>query len=188
MKKKNKQVKEISVVEQEIKIDTDVLKYAENVTQRKYLRELEVESGIVEQAAHMQTAFSFITAAVFMVAPIACEYRGQNVSLNVIFFIFVVITIPMLLSLIFATMAHDRHKHAEEADGKQSYDYIIENEKWFKEEKGRLDYSIQLNIELQESKARQNERRLIWLRASSVCFYISVGLCFMSFIIYIIMM
>ena len=184
MKKKNKQ-NEISIVEQEVKTDIDVLKYAENVTQRKYLRELEVESGIIEQAAHMQTAFSFITAALFMVAPIACEYRGQNVSLNTIFFIFAIISIPMFLSLIFATMAHDRRKHAEEADGRKSYDYIIENEKWFKEEKGRLDYTIQLNIELQESIAKQNDRRLIWLRASSMCFYISVGLCLISLIIYI---
>ena len=174
--------------EQEIKTDIYVLRYAEKVTNRKYLRELEVESGIIEQASHMQTAFSFITAGVFMVAPIACEYRGENVSLNTIFFIFSAITIPLLVSLLFATMAHDRKKHDEEADGKKSYLYFLQNEDWFKEEKGQLYYSIQLNIELQKSIAQKNEERLKSLRLSSMFFYVAIFLCFICFIVYLIIM
>ncbi len=188
MKKNKKRENKPSIPEQELQTDINVLKYAKKVTKRKYLRELEIESGIIEQSAHMQAAFSFITAVVFMVAPIACEYRGPNISLNYIFLMFVLITIPIVLSLLFATLAHDRIKHDEEEDGEALYQYILQNEDWFKNEKGQLDYEIQLNIILQKSITETNESRLNYLRASSKCFYIGIGVSLICFVIYLLAM
>ena len=36
--------------------------------------------SLIQQASNMQTAFSFSTAALFMIAPIAVEYRGNMCS------------------------------------------------------------------------------------------------------------
>jgi len=49
----------------------------------KYEAELKREDSLIQQSSHMQTAFAFMSAAVFMLVPIILEYRG---SLSLIFF------------------------------------------------------------------------------------------------------
>lgn len=172
----------------EIITDIAVLQYAEQATQRKYRREVEIENGIISQSGQMQAAFSFVTAAIFMVAPIACELRGNKMSLNLVLAIFTVVSLAMICSLVFATMAHQRIKHNEEDDADILNKYILKNEEWFKDEKFRIDFQTQTNILLQKSLAETNERRLIWLRASTYSFYTAIGLCVIGFIIYIVNM
>lgn len=172
----------------EIPTDLSVLKFAEQVTHNKYQRELEVESGIIAQAGQMQAAFSFVTAAIFMVAPVACEYRGEKISLNLILMIFTVISVAMVCSLVFATLAHQRRKHNEEEDAGNLNNYILENEKWFNNEKYRVDYLTQTYIELQGSMVKINETRLKWLRMSTYSFYVAIALCCLGFVVYVLNM
>ena len=42
----------------------------------KYDAEEKRELNLIQQSSQMQTAFSFMTAAVFMAVPICIEYRG----------------------------------------------------------------------------------------------------------------
>lgn len=187
MGKKSKRNVEVKNVD-EIPTDLSVLKFAEQITHNKYQRELDIESGIIAQAGQMQAAFSFVTAAILMVAPVACEYRGEKLSLNLILAIFSVISVAMVCSLLFATLAHQRRKHNEEEDAKKLNDYIIENEKWFKDEKYRVDYLTQTYIELQSSMVQINETRLKWLRASTYSFYVAIALCILGFVVYVLNM
>ena len=187
MGKKSKKNNAVNSVD-EIPTDLGVLKFAEQVTRNKYQRELDVESGIIAQAGQMQAAFSFVTAAILMTAPVACEYRGEKISLNLILAIFAVISVAMVCSLVFATLAHQRRKHNEEEDAGKLNDYILENKKWFKDEKYRVDYLTKTYIELQSSMAQINETRLKWLRASTYSFYVAIALCVLGFIVYVLNM
>ena len=105
----------------------------------KYESEVKREDSIIQQASHMQTAFSFITAALFMVAPIVIENKG---SLSLTFFLiaFSSITFALLLSLFLATMAQNRKKNATFPDVCSMRDYVKENESYFENEDQRQKY------------------------------------------------
>ena len=60
----------------------EVFAFIGEMAKVKYENEIRREESIIQQASQMQTAFSFITAALFMVAPIAIEYRGTVLSLS----------------------------------------------------------------------------------------------------------
>ena len=70
-------------------IDNDEAKnilyeYALELAQEKYDYEIQREQELVQQSGQMQSAFSFMTAALFMVLPIALEY-GDNLP-KILFF------------------------------------------------------------------------------------------------------
>ena len=50
--------------------------YIKELSLLKYDAEEKRELNLIQQSSQMQTAFSFMTAAVFMALPICIEYRG----------------------------------------------------------------------------------------------------------------
>ena len=83
--------------------------YLNEYAKFRYENELRREDSIIRQASQMQTAFSFVTAAMFMVAPIVIEY-SRKLSLTFFLIVFSSITIALLFSLLFATLAQNREK------------------------------------------------------------------------------
>ena len=59
----------------ENKIQRDITAHIKELALLKYEDELRREDSLINQASQMQTAFSFTSAALFMVAAIAVEYR-----------------------------------------------------------------------------------------------------------------
>ena len=74
-----------------------------------YANEERREDSLIQQATNMQTAFSFVSAAVFMVAPIVIEYRGK-LPLEFFLIVFALISGLLLACLFCATMAQRRSK------------------------------------------------------------------------------
>ena len=56
--------------------------YLNEYAKFRYENELRREDSIIRQASQMQTAFSFVTAAMFMVAPIVIEYSLSLIHIS----------------------------------------------------------------------------------------------------------
>ena len=88
-------------------IADDCYKYIKNVAEIIYESEEQRKVSIIQQASYMQTAFSFVIAAVFMVTPVMLEHRG-NLSETFFFIAVSSISFFLIASLFFATMAQNR--------------------------------------------------------------------------------
>ena len=130
----------------------------------------------------MQTAFSFVTAAIFMVAPIVIEY-SRKLSLTFFLIVFSSITIALLFSLLFATLAQNREKSKNFIDVSDFIKYVENNENDFEDENQRLKYIIDTYGDIQKDKAIINDKRVKLIRISMWMFYIALGLCAFWFII-----
>ena len=84
--RKNKQAEQNQMVAAQYR-------YIKELAIMKYDAEERREQNLLQQSSQMQTAFSFMTAAVFMALPICIEYRGV---LGLKFF---------LISTLFSTIA-----------------------------------------------------------------------------------
>lgn len=99
--------KKIKIAE---KKHTRVLQYIADTCKSIYEAEIERESSILQQASNMQSAFSFITAGLFVVAQIVTDNidRDSSLSSSDIFHGFSHITLWLILSLVLATLAQRR--------------------------------------------------------------------------------
>ena len=130
----------------------------------------------------MQAAFSFITAAVVMVAPIVCQYRA-NITLDYLLVVFSSVLGALLLSLFFATKALERRKVDTFLDVKQMNEFIVNNEADLATEEQRKKHFAEYLATIQESVMKNNDKRVFWLRCSQYTFYVSLGLCVFWFFV-----
>lgn len=56
---------------------TQIYSFIADFDEKIYANEERREDSLIQQAAHMQTAFSFVSAALFMVAAIIIDNRGR---------------------------------------------------------------------------------------------------------------
>lgn len=156
--------------------------YLNEYAKFRYENELRREDSIIRQASQMQTAFSFVTAAMFMVAPIVIEY-SRKLSLTFFLIVFSSITIALLFSLLFATLAQNREISKNFEDVSTFIKYVENNENDFDTEKQRLKYIIDTYGDVQKDKAIINNKRVKLIRISMWMFYVALGLCAFWFII-----
>lgn len=148
----------------------------------KYESELRREDSIIQQSGHMQTAFSFSTAALFMVAPIAVEYRGI-LSLTFLLVAFSTITFVLLFSLFAATMAQRRKAQDLFPDTSAQIKHIEDNEELFATEEQRNKYLAKSYADVQLSLTENNRNRVKWVQYSMQAFYIAIGLSVFWFVV-----
>lgn len=141
----------------------------------KYESELRREDSIIQQSGHMQTAFSFSTAALFMAAPIVVEYRGC-LSLTFFLVVFSSITLVLLFSLFAATMAQRRKEQDLFPDCFEQIKYIEDNEELFASEEQRNKYLANSYADVQISLTKNNRNRVKWVQYSMKAFFVALGL------------
>lgn len=148
----------------------------------KYESELRREDSIIQQSGHMQTAFSFSTAALLMIAPIAVDYRG---CLSLTFFLvaFSSITLVLFFSLFATTMAQRRKAQDLFPDSSDQIKYIEDNEKLFATEEQRNKYLAKSYADVQLSLTENNRNRVKWVQYSMRAFYIALGLSVFWFVV-----
>ena len=149
------------------------------LTRLKYDSEQRREDSLIRQSGQMQSAFSFITAALYMALPVLAQYRG---SLPLEFFLAVgiAVTTPLLLSLVFATIAQSRREQETLEDCGALIDSIENNESLFQTDAQRLKYYATIYKSLQPTLSENNRFRVKWIHLSMTCFYIAVVLCALS--------
>jgi len=145
-----------------------------------YEEEKKREESIIEQAGRMQSAFSFVIAALFMLAQILLSYT----ILSSAFLIASIssVSITLLLSLFFATIAQRRVKRAYLAPVKDISDHIKANYQFFLTSAQRNKSMSETYEEMFSSLEKKNDTRIVFIQISMGLFYFSLGLCLFWFV------
>lgn len=148
----------------------------------KYEAELKREDSLIQQSSNMQTAFAFMSAAIFMVVPIILEYRG---SLSLRFFTLSISTIILflLISLVTASAAQFRRKFDDFPDIDEIEKHVEDNWKSVLNKSQQLKQYVKLLGKVQKSKAKGNESRVLLIRISMWSFMASLGLVVFWFVV-----
>lgn len=141
----------------------------------KYDSELRREDSLIRQSSNMQTAFSFMTVALFMAAPIIYQYRG-SLSFEFLLLAFSSILFCLLVSLLAASFAQTRIIYKTFPSVSEIQREVNENWKQCVEESQQLKQWVKLVAEVQTSKTRLNNRRVLLIRISMGSFFVAVGL------------
>lgn len=159
-------------------------RHIKELSKLKYDKEERREQNLIQQSSQMQTAFSFMTAAIFMAVPVCVEHRGV-LSLEFFLYSVSVITAFLIASLVLATMAQWRWKTISLPDVKVIKKAIIDNPDWkdLTVDYNQMDQWVGIVGEVQEKTAKLNDRRVKLIIASMVCFYASIFSIVVSFII-----
>lgn len=147
-----------------------------------YANEERREDSLIQQATNMQTAFSFVSAAVFMLAPIVIEYRGK-LPLEFFLIAFALISGLLLACLFCATMAQRRSKRNSFPTAKDFQGLVETDYTDFEAKSQREKYIAETYKELHESLASSSEKRVFWIQWSMRVFFITLGGCIAAFII-----
>lgn len=160
---------------EENKIANDLYAYVKEFALLKLENETKREDSLVQQSANMQTAFSFTTAALFMVAPIAAEYRGA-MPLEFLLLAFSTITALMLVSLVFASMAQNRQLNTTFPDIEVFTQQIEDKYTDYLTSAQRDKAIAELIGKVQKSKDEINDKRVKRIRWSMRFFYSALAL------------
>ena len=147
-----------------------------------YENEEQRESSLIQQASQMQTAFSFVIAAVFMVAAIVVE-NHDPLSLDFLLLCFSTITIALLISLVAATIAQSRYKRDDFPQVATMKMRVITEFENFKTEAQRSKYLLDTYEVMHKSYEETNEKRRKWVVISMNSFYTALALCALWFFV-----
>lgn len=153
-----------------------------NNSREMYEAELRREESIIRQSSNMQSSIAFVSAALFVIAQIAVEYKGK-ISFGYLMLVFLSIILFLLLSLVFATVAQYRWKsdgYPMITDFKKT---VFENYDSMCNEKSRLNYLVEQYEIFQNSLNEVNNKRSKFVRISMLMFFISIFLCAVWFLI-----
>ncbi|WP_026395147.1 hypothetical protein [Acetobacterium malicum] len=146
---------------------------SEIVEYGKYALDLEIkrEESLITQANQMTTAFSFSTAALYILFQIGLEHYNQ-LTKDYLLYAVALITFLLLLCLLFAFLASWRWKQNSFYSANDFFEYVSKNEKKFLEN----DYSFLLEWKsaITEKHSRLfelNNRRGLFLKLSMGCFF-----------------
>ena len=150
-------------------------RHVKELAQMKYESELRREDSLIQQSSHMQTAFSFITAAVFMAAPILIDNRGDNLSLSFFFAAYSTVTACLLMSLITASLAQRRFLKESFMNIPDIEQFVSDTYKQTLKESEQLKQWVQVVGDVQVSLEKVNNRRVKLIRISMFSFFVSIA-------------
>lgn len=168
-------------------IKIELLKMIKEYAAFAYNEEVKREESIKIQASNMQSAFSFVVAALAMIAPVVIDNRGI-LSLSYLLIVFSSIFLALATSLLFATLSLKLMKNNFFAPILEQKDYIEENYEALSKEDSRIDYIIKYYDELHKSRRTSIEERIKYLNLSRIFFIVSLGLGAFWFIVSIILL
>ena len=138
--------------------------------------------SLIRQASNMQAAFSFSTAALFMVATIAVDNKGK-MSYEYLLLVFTSITFFLLLSLLCACLAQSRGKLQSFADIHELEHFVQENYEAYLP-KGQREKAMAEQIgEVQFSASEKNNEMANRIKLSMYFFYVAMALSVFWFIV-----
>lgn len=184
------------VVESEPLINSDELEeqavdlymYVKELGTLKYEAELRREDSLIQQSSHMQTAFSFMSAAPFMAAPILIDNRGNQLSLNFFFAAFSSIVFFLLASLVAASLAQRRVLRRTFMSIPDIEAFVSSTYKQTLKRSAQLKQWVQVVGDVQVGLQKVNEKRVMLIRISMGSFLGSIGLIVFWYIVALIKM
>jgi hypothetical protein len=171
----------------ENKIQRDITAHIKELALLKYEDELRREDSLINQASQMQTAFSFTSAALFMVAAIALEYR-EPWSYDFLLTVFSTITIALVVSLVLATLAQKRYERQDFPHIEVLKEFVVENYEDSLSEAQRNIQWIDMVGKVEKDLSRVNDNKVVLIRWSMRWFYIALTLMLIWFLVAIVKM
>lgn len=168
-------------------IASTLYEYIASFDKEIYADEKRREDSLIQQATNMQTAFSFVSAAVFMIATIAIDNRGK-MSLLYLLVIFSIISALLLACLFCATMAQRRYKQHLFPYAKDFQSQVEERYTEFQTRAQREKYIAEVYAKSHKSLSDSNDNRVVWIQRSMGLFYVSLGVCVIEFTITLIIL
>ena len=142
------------------------------------------EESFTLQASRMQSAFSFVIAAIAMlISPIISDNNGSLPFVE-IYAMFASIIALLLLSLLFATIAQRRRKRNLLIDPEKLEQEI--SSKWHSEFDGKAVRAKTLGkmlLKMVPDYRKNNDRICNWLLWSRVCFYFAMIVSIVWFVV-----
>lgn len=163
-------------------LQNDCYRYMAEFARKIYQNEERREDSLLQQASNMQSAFSFVIAAVFMVAAIVVENRGP-LPLTFISVAFSSLTACLVFSLFAATMAQRRAKREDFPKISTIKNKIIEEYMNFETPAQRDKYFVETYEKMYASYEKVNDKRRKWVVISMAAFYVALVLCCLWFIV-----
>ena len=183
-------------VESEPLIDNDELDdqaanlymYVKELGTLKYEAELRREDSLIQQSSHMQTVFSFMSAALFMAAPILIDNRGNQLSLDYFFAALSSIVFCLLVSLITASLAQRRVLKRTFMSIPEIENFVSSTYKQTLKRSAQLKQWVQVVGDVQVSLQEVNEKRVKLIRISMGFFFASICLIVFWYVVALIKM
>ena len=173
--------------QEENAVASDLYAFVKEYALLKLEDETKRYESLIQQASNMQTAFAFSTAALFMVAPMAIENRG-NMTLEYLLLVFSSITVFLMLSLFFASRAQNRGELKSFADISTFESFVEENYESFLSKAQQAKAIAEQIGEIQLSASEKNNEMAERIKKSIRFFYIAMGLSVFWFIVSLIIM
>lgn len=162
--------------------------YVKELGTLKYEAELRREDSLIQQSSHMQTAFSFMSAALFMAAPILIDNRDNQLSLNFFFAAFSSIVFFLLASLVAASLAQRRVLRPTFMSIPDIEAFVSSTYKQTLKRSAQLKQWVQVVGDVQVGLQKVNEKRVMLIRISMGSFLGSIGLIVFWYIVALIKM
>ena len=153
----------------------DLSLYIKELARMKYESEIRREDSLIMQASQMQTAFSFSSAALFMVAAIAVEYK-EPWTFEFLLLIFSTITGALLVSLVLATIAQRRVEREDFPHIEQIKEFICENYEDSETIAKRNIQWVDMIGKIEKDLSRTNDNKVVLIQWSMYFFYIAISL------------
>lgn len=166
---------------------TPQYRHIKELAKLKYEAEEKREQNLIQQSSQMQTAFSFVAAAVFMAVPICIDYRN-TISLKFFLVAVSIISTFLIASLLLASISQWRWKTFAFPDVSEIKSSVLDSEEWKKlcVEFHQINQWIDLIGKVQAEKAKLNDRRVKLIMGSMLCFYGAIISIIISYIVAII--
>ena len=143
------------------------------------------EQSILNQAGQMLTAFSLFSAAILMALPLVADYT--NVPDGQAFCLAVVVLAPRVASLVVAILARWRVKYQAIKNAEEFETELYRKRDEYKEQYAYDWQWVYQLAAVQKSKKKNNDRRSHLVRASMICFLVSVGILVVGDIVFFIL-
>jgi len=154
-----------------------IVKYAKEVYEGEERR----ENSIIEQAGRMQAAFSFVIAALFMLAQIIIEHT--TLSFPFLLLSLSSVSLSLLSSLLLATLAQRRVRRVLFPSVKVFREQVIDHYGSFETTAQRDKYMATIYEKMAASHEDANNKRVKLIRTSMLLFFVALALCLFWFII-----
>ena len=161
--------------------------FARQYAEMKLRDEERREQLLLSQSVNMQSAFSIMIVAIFMLLPIIIEHRG-DLSLEAILSGCSIVVGLLLMSLLFASSAQNRQLYDSLGDVDSFYKEIMTNYELYLNPAQQNKAFVEAIIEIQTKRCQINNLRVKRIRRSMTFFYLALAvilLCFIASVVFI---
>ena len=163
--------------------DIIALQHKNAVDFGKFSFELEEKRGesLIAHSGHMLTAFSLYSAALLTL--LGSLLSNEIISRTHLFVSSACIAVPLICALVFTMLAQWRFKYETLIDAEEFRTaFVLDSAHYQEQYQFDFQFITQLH-QVQQSKAKMNNKRLLCIRVAMICFFFSIGMLVVDYVV-----